>query len=102
MVGAQMSRTFFALVLLSVLPLSARADVIMDWNARADAISIDNRLQPPVHGRVLAMMHVAMFEAVNAIDRRYEPYRLKLLADQDTSSDIAAATAGHDVLVALF
>ena len=47
------------------------------------------------------MMHVAMFEAVNAIERRYVPYRLKLVADRNTSRETAAAVAGHDVLVAL-
>ena len=97
-----MSRNLFALVLLSALASTSRADVIMDWNARADAIATDKRLLPPVHGRVLAIMHVAMFEAVNAIERRYVPYRLKLVADRKTSGEMAAAVAGHDVLVALF
>ena len=48
------------------------------------------------------MMHVAMFEAVNAIERRYVPYRLKLVADRKTSGETAAAVAGHDVLAALY
>jgi hypothetical protein len=91
-----------ALVLLSALASTARADVIMDWNARADAIATEKRLLPPIHGRVLAIMHVAMFEAVNAIERRYVPYRLKLVTDQRTSGDTAAAVAGHDVLMVLF
>jgi hypothetical protein len=102
MVTAQMSRSLLAAVLLSALASTAWADVIMDWNTRADAIAAEKRLFPPLHGRVLAMMHVAMFEAVNAIERRYEPYRLRLIADQETSGDIAAAVAGHDVLVSLF
>src|SRR6187551_1428751 len=102
MVAAQKSRNLLALVLLSALASTSRADVIMDWNARADSIATDKRLLPPVHGRVLAMMHVAMFEAVNAIERRYVPYRLKLVADQKTSGDTAAAVAGHDILMALF
>jgi len=102
MVNARKVRNTFALVLLSVLAAAVRADVVMDWNARADAIATEKRLLPPVHGRVLAMMHVAMFEAVNAIERRYVPYRLKLVADRKTSGDTAAAVAGHDVLVALF
>jgi hypothetical protein len=91
-----------ALVLLSALASAARADVIMDWNARADAIAADKRLIPPMQGRVLAIMHVAMFEAVNSIDRRYVPYRLKLVADRKTSGEMAAAMAGHDVLVSLY
>ena len=78
-----------------------RADVIVDWNSRADAVAAEKKLSSPVHGRGLALMHVAMFEAVNAIDRRYTPYRLKLVADRDTSREAAAAAAAHAVLVAL-
>ena len=48
-----------------------------------------------LHGRALAMMHVAMFEALNAIERRYKPYRLELVADRNTSREAAAAVAGH-------
>ena len=102
MVTAQMSRSVLALVLLSALASTSRADVIMDWNARADSIATDKRLLPPVHGRVLAIMHVAMFEAVNAIERRYVPYRLNLVADRKTSGEVAAAVAGRDVLVDLY
>jgi hypothetical protein len=91
-----------ALVLLSTLATLARADVIMDWNARADAIATDKRVLGPIHGRTLAIMHVAMFEAVNSIERRYVPYRLKLVADRKTSGETAAAVAGHDVLLALY
>ncbi|HEU5135674.1 MAG TPA: vanadium-dependent haloperoxidase [Steroidobacteraceae bacterium] len=91
-----------ALVLFAMLASFARADSIMEWTARADAIATDKRLLSPVHGRVLAIMHVAMFEAVNAIERRYAPYRLKLVADRNTSGEVAAAVAGHDVLVALY
>lgn len=81
---------------------AAQADVIVDWNTRADAIAADKRLSPPLQGRGLAMMHVAMFEALNAIDRRYQPYRLNLVADRNTSREVAAAVAGHDVLAALY
>jgi len=81
---------------------SAQADVIVDWNMRADAIAAEKRLSPPQQGRGLAMMHVAMFEALNAIERRYRPYRLELVADRNTSREVAAAVAGHDVLVTLY
>jgi hypothetical protein len=47
------------------------------------------------------MLHVAMFEAVNAIERRYTPYKLNLTADKDASREAAAAMAAHDVLVVL-
>jgi hypothetical protein len=47
------------------------------------------------------MLHVAMFEAVNAIEGRYLPYKLNLAADRTASKEAAAASAGHDILLAL-
>ena len=47
------------------------------------------------------MLHVAMFEAVNAIDRKYSPYKLSLAADRNTSKEAAAASSGYEVLLAL-
>jgi hypothetical protein len=85
---------------LPVIP--AKADVIMDWNAKADAIGIEKQLVNSANSRAQAMLHVAMFEAVNAIDRRYTPYKLNLAAEHGTSREAAAASAAHDVLVALY
>jgi PAP2 superfamily len=82
--------------------LPAKADVVMDWNAKADAIAIEKQIANAPNARGQAMLHVAMFEAVNAIDRRYAPYRLNLVADRGTSREAAAATAAHDVLAALY
>ena len=81
--------------------LDARADVITDWNAKAEAISIEKRLPPPPNARGMAIMHVAIFEAVNTIERRYSPYRLKLTAEKSLPKEAAAAAAGHAVLIAL-
>jgi hypothetical protein len=80
----------------------APADVIMDWNGKADAIATQKQLPPVPYGRALAMLHIAMFEAVNAGERRYAPYKLSLKADRDTSKEAAAASAGYHVLVALY
>src|SRR5215213_5507649 len=79
-----------------------RADVIMDWNVKADAIAAEKQIAGPPHGRGLAMLHLAMFEAVNAVERRYAPYKLNLVADRNTSKEAAAASAGYEVLVALY
>jgi hypothetical protein len=91
-----------AAVACLALGAAARADVVTDWNAHADAIAVENKLSGPAHARDVAIMHVAIFEAVNAIDRRYAPYRLKLIADRNTSREAAAAAAGHAVLLSLF
>ena len=81
---------------------SARADVIMDWNAKADAIAAEKQIGGPQHARGLGILHLAMFEAVNAPERRYAPYKLNLTADRNTSKEAAAASAGYDVLLSLY
>jgi hypothetical protein len=81
---------------------AACADVIMDWNAKADAIAAEKQILPAPHGRALAMLHIAMFEAVNAVERRYAPYKLALSADRSTSKEAAAAAAAYDVLLAVY
>ena len=52
--------------------------------------------------RVLAMMHLAIADAVSAISRRFEPYGAKLPVAPYASQTAAAAQAAHDVLVALY
>src|SRR6266481_3383019 len=95
--------TFFtSLVAVALLTSSARCDVIMDWNAKADAIGIEKQISNVPNARGQAMLHVAMFEAVNAIDKRYAPYKLNLVADRGTSREAAAASAAHDILLALY
>ena len=84
----------------TLLTTPARADVIMDWHAKADTIAY--QIPDGELGRVLAILHVAMFEAVNAIERRYAPYKLNLPADRNSSKEAAAAAAGYHVLVALY
>jgi hypothetical protein len=98
------SRFFLALWISGALALSAtaaRSDVIMDWNAKADAIAIEKQLPNAPNARGQAMLHIAMFEAVNAIDRHYAPYKLNLSADRAASREAAAAAAAYDVLLAL-
>jgi len=87
---------------VALLTAPARGDVIMDWNARADAIGIEKQVPNAPNARAQAMLHVAMFEAVNAIDKRYAPYKLTLMADRTASKEAAAVAAAHGVLVALY
>ena len=81
--------------------LGAHADAVSDWNAKAETIAVEKRMLPPPNARGMAVMHIAIFEAVNAIERRYSPYRLNLTAERGTSKEAAAAAAAHAVLVAL-
>ena len=59
---------------LALLVEPAHADAISEWNAKAESIQIEKQVPPGVSAREMAILHVAMFEAVNAIDRRYAEY----------------------------
>jgi len=73
--------------------------VITQWNSIAE--SVIPASAGPTLPRPYAMMHVAMFDAVNSIEGGYSPYRVRLYAPRLASSEAAAAQAAHDVLVAL-
>jgi hypothetical protein len=80
-------------------------DAVIVWNANAGAAATAACLAPlnnPLHeSRIYAMMHVAIHDAVNAIDRRSRPYALDVQAEAGASPDAAVAAAARDVLVAL-
>jgi hypothetical protein len=84
------------------LGTSASADVITDWNEKAIALVTKHRMLPPQAERVIACVHVAMFDSVNAVDRRYQPYGTSITAPKDTSKEAAAAVAAEGVLARLF
>jgi len=82
--------------------LSARADVVTDWNNAALNAIRGNRTAPPQASRGLAILHTSIYDAVNGIDRRHEPYFVpgKVLAS--ASRKAAASAAAHTALSALF
>jgi membrane-associated phospholipid phosphatase len=80
-------------------PKLADGNAVTDWNTIAiAAVLVDpGRIRD---SRVLAMVQAAVHDAVNAIDRRYEPYTGNLWAP-GASLDAAVAAASRDVLVTL-
>jgi hypothetical protein len=76
----------------------ASANVITDWDATA--LAMVEPMPPIAAQRQMAMVHVAMFDAVNAIERRYAPCLVQLAAAPDTSREAAAAAAAATVLAA--
>jgi len=61
-------------------PRLAMADAVIDWNEVATSAAIaaglstpDASLDPVHESRIFAMAHVAIHDALNAIDRRYKP-----------------------------
>jgi hypothetical protein len=78
----------------------AFCDVIAEWNEKAVAL-LQPRMPPPPGFRAMAMVNVAMFDAINSVERRYQPHLTQLNAAPTTSREAAAATAASAVLVAL-
>jgi hypothetical protein len=79
---------------------SAYANVITDWNENAVSF-VTPRMSPAAGQRVVAIMQAAMFDAVNSIERRYQPYLVQLPASAAASKEAAAAAAAGAVLAAL-
>src|SRR5215471_17083823 len=91
-----------ALVAVAVLVATppAFADVITDWNENAVALATP-RMPSPAAQRAVAIVQVAMFDAVNSIERRYRPYLVQLPAASGASKEAAATAAAGAVLAAL-
>ena len=77
-------------------------DAVVAWSANAGEASIAACFvggNGPQEARMYAMMHAAIHDALNGIDRRSRPYAVDLQAPHRTSPDAAVAAAAHDVLV---
>jgi hypothetical protein len=80
-----------------------RADAVTDWNLIASTTIVVNGGQPPpVSALSFAMVQGAVYDAVNAIDRGYQPYLVQPNANPTDSTEAAAATAAFRVLVGAF
>jgi hypothetical protein len=78
--------------------ITADSTVLFQWNQLIqDTIPGGGGAGAP---RFFALAHIAMFDAVNAIEREFEPYHVRIQPAQG-SSGAAAAQAAHDVMVAL-
>jgi hypothetical protein len=89
----------------SVLQVVPFGDAVLTWNANAGEAAVAACISPvgnPLHeSRMYAMTHVAIHDALAAIDRRSRPYAFDGAAGPLASPDAAVATAARDVLVTL-
>jgi hypothetical protein len=79
----------------------ARADVVTDWNAKAGEIVVEARLGPPAANRVLAIVHAAVYEAANAVTKRYPVSGASLAVAPGASVEAAIAAANRVTLAQL-
>jgi membrane-associated phospholipid phosphatase len=79
-------------------------DVILDWNAMLLNAIQAVETSPPIAARNQAIVHAAMFDAVNGIERRYSNFLVNVRAEDavNASTTAAAAQAAYQVLVDLY
>jgi len=74
------------------------ADMVTEWNQHAVRATEIATLPPPPQSRLLAMVHAAMYDAVNAIDGRHAVYAVAVNTHAGASAEAAAASAAHGIL----
>src|ERR1700746_1829362 len=97
-----------ALATATLVPAMAQAtkpvSEVVQWNQTLLVIVRTPGAQPAtIHPtRSFAIMHAAIYDAVNAIDGTHKPYLIRLSASHFASQEAAAAAAAHEVLVKLY
>ncbi len=91
----------FLIALIGVASF-AHADVVTDWNETALLAIKSDRTAPPKAARALAIMHAAIYDAVNGITQTHEPYFVRVKAGDGALPEAAASVAARLVLLRLF
>jgi hypothetical protein len=89
------------IVIVAVLAGSvfAATNPVNNWNLIVSQAALAAGQSPPVTSRTLAIVQVAVHDALNAIDSHYEPYAFRGTAPGGASVDAAIAAAAHDAAV---
>ena len=78
-------------------------NVVIDWNKIASTTIVTNGKEASATSSVwFAYVQLAVYDAVNAIDHRYQPYVFTTQAPVGASKDAAAAAAAHRILANYF
>src|SRR5580700_11024608 len=86
-------------------PTTRPVNPVIEWNRTLLVIVRTPGAQPPtIHStRNFAMLHAAIYDAVNNIDRDFEPYAVRHPhVSRRASAQAAADQAAHDVLISLY
>src|SRR6476661_2320896 len=77
---------------------------VIDWNQTLLSIVNTPGAQPAniQPTRNFAILHAAIYDAVNSIDRTHEPYLISIRAPRDASKTAAADAAAHTALIGLY
>ena len=85
-----------------VLPACAVADSVMEWNEKALACTLTAKQPSYVAARTMAIVHVAMFDAINSIEHGYTAYKVESSGPSSASGEAAGVAAAHAVLLKIF
>lgn len=80
----------------------APGNVIIEWNQAVLQATRVGRTDPPRATRNFAKLHTAIFDAVNAIDKVYDPYHIEPEVAPGTSREAAVAAAAKRILTDAF
>ena len=94
-------RNVLILTIMLAIPATASADVVADWNAIAVQATVTGNRPGPSGVIDIAMVHAAVYDAIQSIEKRYVPYYVEI-PGASGSPVAAAAKAAHDVLVSRF
>lgn len=95
-------RAWILAAAITAVPAASAADVVTEWNQKAGAAVAESKLYPFAGTRATSMVQVAVFDAINSIEGRYSPYKVKVSAPAGSSAEAAGVAAAHAVLVKLF
>ncbi len=80
----------------------ARADVVTDWNVTANTVMTAENVGNNPMSRTLAMIHVAMSDAINSVQPRYARVVATVPLAPGASPEAAASTAARQILNQLY
>src|SRR3712207_3650542 len=90
------------LAMAVVLPATAGADEVLDWNAILMRAVRTAGTPPPINLRLMAIVHSAMFDALNGIEQRYTPVHVHEEAPPGASRRAAVVQAAYTALAAIY
>lgn len=81
---------------------TAVGNEVLRWNTVTLQMIRSDRMPPPKAPWALALVHLAIYDSINAITQTHEPYHVSYSANADTSAESAVASSAHTVLTELF
>ena len=100
-----MKHTITCLITCALIALISQpllADEILDWNKHLFDASVIGGSSPLAMTRIAALVHAAVFDAVNGIERRYAPIHVASDAPPGASRRAAAVQAAYEILVKVY